>query len=57
MVMAVAQKCPKCGKRVMDNWLNHEWCSNFECDHFIRNNGKVSEQRIKQLNFKYSKSE
>lgn len=53
----VQDKCPLCQKRLMRNWLKHEWCSSFDCDYFIRNNGKVSSLRIKQLNFKYSKSE
>ena len=53
----VQDQCPLCGKKLMRNWLKHEWCSNFDCDYFVRNNDKVSSQRIKQLNFKYSKSE
>lgn len=53
----VQDKCPICQKKLMRNWLKHEWCSNFDCDYFVRNNGTVSAQRIKQLNFKYSKSE
>lgn len=53
----VQDECPVCHKKLMRNWLGNEWCSNFDCDYFVRNNGTVSAQRIKQLNFKYSKSE
>jgi uncharacterized Zn finger protein (UPF0148 family) len=53
----VDKTCPKCGKRIMKNHLGHEWCSNFDCDYFFRNNAIVLPKYIKQLNIKYAKSE
>lgn len=53
----IQDECPVCHKKIMRNWLGNEWCSNFECDYFTRDGKTITAQRIRQLNFKYSKSE
>jgi ssDNA-binding Zn-finger/Zn-ribbon topoisomerase 1 len=53
----VRDECPECHHKLMRNKIKNEWCSNFDCDYFVRDWLRIDSIVLKHLNRKFSKSE